>query len=144
MLTQVHFENIKALANVTVDLNPFTLLVGPNGCGKSTLLDQIDVLCRMFQLGKADQGAQTLSHLGGPRRLSTHNNIGSLTWSLKNEIGATCRLVVLPGADDPRLDVLRFSAKHDAVALTADINSIKRNLPERSLRLTLDPRSETW
>ncbi len=44
MLKQVQFQGIKSLLDVTVDLEPFTVLVGPNGCGKSTLLDQIELL----------------------------------------------------------------------------------------------------
>ena len=47
MLNQVHFENIKSLADVTIDLERLTVLVGPNGCGKSTVLDQVDVFCKL-------------------------------------------------------------------------------------------------
>lgn len=47
MLKHVHFQGIKSLLDVKVDLEPFTVLVGPNGCGKSTVLDQIERLCRM-------------------------------------------------------------------------------------------------
>ena len=45
MLKQVQLKNIKSLADVTIDLAPLTVLVGPNGCGKSTVLDQVDRLC---------------------------------------------------------------------------------------------------
>lgn len=41
MLTRVQFSGIKSLLEVTIDLAPFTVLVGPNGCGKTTVLDQI-------------------------------------------------------------------------------------------------------
>lgn len=47
MLNQVHFENIKSLKDVTIDLERLTVLVGPNGCGKSTVLDQVDVFCKL-------------------------------------------------------------------------------------------------
>ena len=50
MLNQVHFENIKSLADVTIDLERLTVLVGPNGCGKSTVLDQVDWLSTMMSL----------------------------------------------------------------------------------------------
>lgn len=45
MLKTVHFAGIKSLLEVTLPLEQFTVIVGPNGCGKSTLLDQIAQLC---------------------------------------------------------------------------------------------------
>ena len=44
MLTRVHFAGIKSLLDVTLNLDRFTVLVGPNGCGKSTLLDQVELV----------------------------------------------------------------------------------------------------
>ena len=44
MIDRVHFENFKSLANVTIDLGRFTVLVGANGCGKSSVLQGIDLL----------------------------------------------------------------------------------------------------
>lgn len=44
MIDRVHFENFKSLADVTIDLGRFTVLVGPNGCGKSSVLQGIDLL----------------------------------------------------------------------------------------------------
>jgi predicted ATPase len=49
MLTHVHFTGIQSLADVSLDLSPFTVLVGPNGCGKSTLLNEIGRLCEFTQ-----------------------------------------------------------------------------------------------
>lgn len=45
MLKRVHFAGIKSLLDVSIDLERFTVLVGPNGCGKSTVLDQIELVC---------------------------------------------------------------------------------------------------
>jgi predicted ATPase len=47
MLNEVWFQNIRSLRDVRVDLERFTVLVGPNGCGKSTFLNQIEFLCQM-------------------------------------------------------------------------------------------------
>lgn len=41
MLNQVHFENYKALRNVTVDLERLTVFVGPNGSGKTSILEAV-------------------------------------------------------------------------------------------------------
>lgn len=47
MIRKVHLRGIKSLVDVELELDPFTVLVGPNGCGKSTLLDQVELACRM-------------------------------------------------------------------------------------------------
>ena len=44
MLTSVRFQNCRVLADVTIPLEPFTVLVGPNGSGKSTVLTCLDAL----------------------------------------------------------------------------------------------------
>jgi AAA15 family ATPase/GTPase len=45
MLEKVAFKNFLALRDVEVDLEPFTVIVGPNACGKSTLLEGIHRIC---------------------------------------------------------------------------------------------------
>jgi predicted ATPase len=47
MLEKVAFKNFLALRDVEVDLEPFTVIVGPNACGKSTLLEGIHRICRI-------------------------------------------------------------------------------------------------
>lgn len=45
MIERVRFENFKRLADTTVPLQPFTLIVGGNGSGKSSILQGLhDVL----------------------------------------------------------------------------------------------------
>jgi predicted ATPase len=41
MLEKVGFKNFLALRDVEIDLEPFTVIVGPNSSGKSTILDGI-------------------------------------------------------------------------------------------------------
>ena len=43
-LTQVSFENLKTLRNLTLKLAPFTVIIGRNGVGKTTVLDGIDAV----------------------------------------------------------------------------------------------------
>jgi AAA15 family ATPase/GTPase len=47
MLEKVAFKNFLALRDVEVDLEPFTVIVGPNACGKSTLLEGIHRICKL-------------------------------------------------------------------------------------------------
>jgi AAA15 family ATPase/GTPase len=63
MLKQVHFQAIKSLLDVKLDLEQFTVLVGPNGAGKSTLLDQISLLCEM-SCASTPYSAHVLGHTG--------------------------------------------------------------------------------
>lgn len=73
MIDRVHFENFKSLGDVTIDLAPLTVLVGPNGCGKSSVLQGIQLLSTVGSVPRA-QGDHALGHLskvfGGLRRLA--------------------------------------------------------------------------
>jgi predicted ATPase len=46
MINQIRVQNFKCLADVTVDLGPFTVFIGPNDSGKTSLLDAIHMLGR--------------------------------------------------------------------------------------------------
>lgn len=41
-LTELYIKNLKAAADIRLELSPLTALVGPNGSGKSTILDALD------------------------------------------------------------------------------------------------------
>jgi AAA15 family ATPase/GTPase len=45
MLEKVGFENFLSLRDVKIDLEPFTVFVGPNASGKSTILEGIQRIC---------------------------------------------------------------------------------------------------
>ncbi|MES2638730.1 MAG: AAA family ATPase [Myxococcota bacterium] len=83
MLDQVHFEEIKSLRDVTIDLARFTVLVGPNGAGKSTVLDQIARLCELSVPDPADPlvtgtFVRVLQHVDPERRRGSD---GTMVWS---------------------------------------------------------------
>lgn len=42
MIRKVAFQNLKALTNVELELEPVTILVGPNASGKSTVWDGLN------------------------------------------------------------------------------------------------------
>lgn len=56
MLTRATFRNFKNLADLSVDLGAFTVLVGPNAAGKTSVLQGIHLLT---QLGVRQEGEQT-------------------------------------------------------------------------------------
>jgi predicted ATPase len=51
MIDKVHICNFKALVDVEVELERFTLFVGPNSSGKSSILQALDLVSRSFQYG---------------------------------------------------------------------------------------------
>ncbi len=46
MITRFRVKNYKALRDVTLDLTPIHVLIGPNDSGKTSILDAIAALCR--------------------------------------------------------------------------------------------------
>jgi predicted ATPase len=51
MFTRVQAENYRCLRDVSVELGPYQILVGPNASGKSTLLDVIPFLSELITVG---------------------------------------------------------------------------------------------
>ena len=62
MLTRAAFENFRVLKGVTVDLAPFTVLVGPNGAGRTSVLRGVDMVCRL----REPQAGEVVRGLGRP------------------------------------------------------------------------------
>jgi energy-coupling factor transporter ATP-binding protein EcfA2 len=48
MIRSVEFRNFKSLREVKLDLERFTVLVGPNASGKTTILQGLDILTRLY------------------------------------------------------------------------------------------------
>lgn len=61
MLTRAEIKGFKCLHDVSVDLGPFNVLIGPNDSGKSSFLQA---------LGEPEMGLQRRSGGGGPSRLA--------------------------------------------------------------------------
>jgi predicted ATPase len=54
MIGEVSFRNFKSLRDVHVDLERFTVFVGPNASGKSSILQGLNLLCRAFHQVNSD------------------------------------------------------------------------------------------
>lgn len=46
VITRLEIENFKAIRKLAIDLNPLTVLVGPNDSGKSTILQALELISR--------------------------------------------------------------------------------------------------
>ena len=49
MISKVSIRNFKCLRDVQIELERFTVFVGPNASGKSSILQGLDLLCRSFR-----------------------------------------------------------------------------------------------
>lgn len=65
MITQFRVQNFKALRDVTLDLTPIHVLIGPNDSGKTSILQAIEALSRsvVLPLGEAFAGGWDGSQL---------------------------------------------------------------------------------
>jgi predicted ATPase len=77
VLKKLEVKNFLALRDVSIDLEPFTVIVGPNASGKSTILEALHRLCALRS------GNQRVLVEGGdfPGRLDSQ-----LEWKSPNEI----------------------------------------------------------
>jgi len=70
MIETVRFKNFKALRDVTIPLERFTVLVGPNASGKTSVLQGLDYLFFLRHADRGyfsnDRGLQVLRSSGAP------------------------------------------------------------------------------
>lgn len=78
MITRLRVKNFKCLRDVSVDLDPFTVLIGKNDTGKTSLLEAIHILSRMIagDAARALQGPWALENLLSIGASSTAGAIG--------------------------------------------------------------------
>lgn len=60
MIREAHFKNFKVLRDVCIDLQPLTVIVGPNSSGKTTILQGLDCLSRCFSANEANNLRRTV------------------------------------------------------------------------------------
>jgi ABC-type branched-subunit amino acid transport system ATPase component len=67
MISKVAIRNFKSLRDVHVDLERFTVFVGPNASGKSSILQALDLLCHAFRPANGMQpfGGVPMQGFGG-------------------------------------------------------------------------------
>jgi len=82
-IDSVRFKNFKALADFTVTLGPFNVLVGPNNAGKSTILSAFRLLSSALRWARARKPDVLRDPLGVQRRGYVVATAGS-TVSLEN------------------------------------------------------------
>jgi predicted ATPase len=67
---QIQVKGYKSLADVTLDLHPLTVMIGPNGCGKTSALESFN----LFREGAYGRLEEALTRLGGFPSLLTHTH----------------------------------------------------------------------
>lgn len=121
MLTEARFKSFKALRDVRIPLQPFTVLIGPNGVGKSSVLDGIHYL---LQLPNISEG-QRIYHCGpldvffveqrSPSVLLSHESTGEFGLEVIEKdrafgFLAHCNPMPVASTDDkPNWDMVRAS-----------------------------------
>ncbi|MFP2903892.1 AAA family ATPase [Pyxidicoccus sp. 3LFB2] len=91
MIEKVQFRNFKAYRSLDLELEPFTVLVGPNASGKTTLLEGLHLVSQVARasLGKADDH-QYMDESMRSYGLTEPANLGVTgTWT---RVGGTARV----------------------------------------------------
>lgn len=83
VLTSIHVTNFRALRDVTLELAPLTVLVGPNASGKSSVLRALDPeFLHPFDLWRHDRNlSATVRYVEGP---GTGAATGLATWGVQH------------------------------------------------------------
>jgi energy-coupling factor transporter ATP-binding protein EcfA2 len=155
VLQSARFRNFKALRELSIDLERFTVLVGANGCGKTSVLEAIDLVCRMrtpipdessFSYRRA---THVFSGASAPHRLQTSGTNDHLVlevttstpfwmdfhFSSENPQLFTLRMGTIAG----NIELGGSQAPHSG-QITTFLQKLDAILP-RTLRLRLNPES---
>ncbi len=92
MLSQVKIQRYKSLHNVTVDLEPLTVLIGPNNSGKSNFCEALFVMSHLLKWrGKYDEQFVEVAVsriLEGAARLPKYQNWSDKFWRRQTDMMA--------------------------------------------------------
>lgn len=142
MITELRLRNLKALANATVPLDRFTVLVGGNGTGKSTVLQSFDVLSSATNASDSenDSGLLRLGPEWEPRRLRTSGTTEPIDLVADfSEPDVTLALTTSSGVTEFGGGSWRIAKELERSSLTRAQRADLR-LAGSSARLQLDPR----
>ncbi len=94
MLRKLEVKNFLALRDVSIDLEPFTVIVGPNASGKSTILEALHRICalRSGNLRVLVEGSDSQKELNdqiwvSPKEILSQKVASSIGWNIHSEIG---------------------------------------------------------
>jgi predicted ATPase len=159
MISRLHVENYKCLRDVSVDLGPFTVLIGSNDSGKSSILDAIRVLGRTTR--------ETIAESLAPEDGEKTDSYDSLVWRQdiarqiaisiegttgSEKLGYSLVLRTGPGVVEEKLDggALLGSAEPRYTVFASDLRANRVNVPvlklllpafASSIKYRLDPRA---
>ena len=89
MINRVAVTNFKCLRSVDVELERFTMLVGPNASGKSSLLQALELICRIFHadIGQANQvGLESQASYGADDFVEIVGESNQYLYRLREEV----------------------------------------------------------
>lgn len=101
MISRVAIKNFKNLRDLTIELEPLTVLVGANACGKTSVLEAIQLAEREMSDGHSP------GQISGERHLDwiyTRGGSGGLSITLRTEDGVTSFEFPPPSGFPPRID----------------------------------------
>jgi predicted ATPase len=104
MITKLHVQNFKCLRDVSVDLEPFTVLIGKNDTGKTSFLEAVEALSGLVQEKPRQLAVNRFVWHGADPR--------SIGWSA--EVAATAR-TRLPASATYKLRVSPSAKVRDGV-----------------------------
>ncbi len=97
MIQKVSFRNYKAYRSLDLELEPFTVLVGPNASGKTTLLQGLQLVSGLAGEWLSDGGPIPVERAG----LQSYGVSAPVEWSISgvwNGTEGTARVVIEPSA----------------------------------------------